>query len=172
MLITLAVGLAIVMAVWLAASRIDRLHRRVENSWASLQLQLTRRASMALVAARDGVWAPEVCAAVEAAARAALVAPPHGREHSQLTDVLRQAMADPDQLERDLADPVRSAALHEIGGAWYRACLARRFLNDAVCLARRLRSRRLVKVFHLAGRATLPVTCDIDDEPPDGLPLV
>jgi hypothetical protein len=171
-LIALVAAVVIVALVWLAAGRIDRLHRRVDRAWASLHLQLTRRASLALLLAHSHVWEAEPSAAVTAAARAALQAPPGGREHSDLTAALRAAAvpaaaptgAAPTGGERD-------ALLYDMAAVWYRALVARRFLNDAVSLTRRLRSRRLVRFFHLAGGTPMPATCDIDDAPPPNLTI-
>jgi hypothetical protein len=170
-LIALVASVLIVAAVWVSANRIDRLHRRVENAWRALQLQLTRRASVALVAAHGALWDQATSAEVGAAARAALQAPPNGQEHSDLSQALRRAAGDADGVERLLADPARAPLVRDLTAVWYRAILARRFLNDAVSLTQRLRSRRLVRFFHLAGRAPMPLSCDIDDAPPDGLPL-
>ncbi|MDR2373536.1 MAG: hypothetical protein LBD77_05440 [Bifidobacteriaceae bacterium] len=167
--ITLVAAALLVGAVWYAASRVDRMHRRVENGWASLQLQLTRRASVALALAHEQLWDPVTSMVVAEAARAALEAPPQGSEHSELSAVLRAATGDAAQVAADLAVPEREPLLRELGAAWYRAVLARRFLNDAVTMTVRLRSRRLVRWLHLAGRAPLPQTCDIDDAPSEGL---
>ena len=44
--------------------------------------------------------------------------------------------------------------------------LARRFHNDAVTDVRRVRRKRVVRWFRLAGHAELPRTVEIDDELP------
>ncbi|MDR3360430.1 MAG: hypothetical protein LBO20_07275 [Bifidobacteriaceae bacterium] len=170
-LIGLAVAVAVVMAVWVAASRLDRLHRRVDAAWASLQLQLARRASMALDLAHSGVWDPPTSQTVASVARAALGAAPSGQEHSDLSAALRAALDGADGIVQRPGDGPQAERVAALGAAWYRAVLARRFLNDAVALTRRLRSRRLVRLFHLAGGAPMPLACDIDDAPPEALPL-
>ncbi|MDR2564995.1 MAG: hypothetical protein LBC97_02850 [Bifidobacteriaceae bacterium] len=168
-LVTLAAAALVVGAVWYAASRVDRMHRRVENAWGSLQLQLTRRASVALDLAHEDLWDPVASMVVAEAARGALEAPPWGAEHSELSAVLRAAAGDRAQVEADFGRPDREPLLRELSAAWYRAILARRFLNEAVSMTARLRSRRLVRWLHLAGRTPMPQSCDIDDAPPDGL---
>ena len=50
-----------------------------------------------------------------------------------------------------------------------RVQLARRFHNQAVSDAQRVRRKRVVRWAHLAGRAALPHTFEIDDEPPASL---
>ena len=47
--------------------------------------------------------------------------------------------------------------------------LARRFHNDAVTDVRRVRRKRVVRSFRLAGHAELPQTFEIDDDPPPAL---
>jgi hypothetical protein len=168
-MVTLLAAAAVVAAVWYAASRVDRMHRRVEQGWASLQLQLTRRASVALALAHENLWDPVTSVVVAEAARAALEALPWGAEHSELSAVLRTAIGDAAQVEADLKIPEKALSLRELGAIWYRAILARRFLNDAVSVTARLRSRRLVRWLRLAGRTPLPQSCDIDDSAPDGI---
>jgi hypothetical protein len=170
-LLCVIAAVAVSVFLWMRASRIDRLHRRIELAWSSLRLQLARRASVALALAHAEVWDPKDAAAVEAAARAALLAGAGAPGHSELTRVLREALGGPEDVARLTADPAKAALLKDLAGAWYRATLARRFLNDAVSLTLRLRGRRLVRWFHLAGRTAMPASCDLDDAAPDGFSL-
>jgi hypothetical protein len=167
--IVLVVGAVVVTAVYYAASRIDRMHRRVDRAWDSLGLQLTRKASVALDLAHAQVWDPVTSIVVGSAARAAFDASPRAVEQSELTEALRQALGGPEQIDQVLADPDRAPDLRDLAAVWYRAQLARRFYNEAVAQTFRLRSRRTVRWFHLAGRTPMPQTCDIDDAPPAGL---
>ncbi|CAA9401893.1 MAG: hypothetical protein AVDCRST_MAG35-953, partial [uncultured Quadrisphaera sp.] len=50
-----------------------------------------------------------------------------------------------------------------------RVVLARRFANDAAVRAQQVRRTRLVRWARLAGRAAVPVTVELDDEPPPAL---
>jgi len=168
-LIVLVVGAVMVTVVYFAASRIDRLHRRVESSHDALEVQLTRRASVAAQLALVGLWDPVTSIVVSSAAQVAALAPPDGPEQSELSQALRQAMGGPDQLRQDLADPDKRELLGELWQAWYRAQLARRFFNEAVAMTQRLRARPGVRLFHLAGRVPMPQSCDIDDAAPEGL---
>ena len=79
-----------------------------------------------------------------------------------------------------LADqPLADDALARLDKACYRLVLARRFHNTHVAEARHLRSGVLVRLLHLAGRAPMPRTFDIDDDAapsgpvtrPDGIPV-
>jgi hypothetical protein len=47
--------------------------------------------------------------------------------------------------------------------------MARRFHNDAVIATRAVRRKRLVRWFGLSGRAPLPTSFEMDDEPPKSL---
>jgi hypothetical protein len=172
-MIALAACALLVTGVWYAAIRIDRMHRRVDRTRATLQLQLARRASVALDIAHSGLWDPVTSIVVAEAARSAIEAEGLGPEESELTVALRAALGDQEQLVEDLNgdDPVKADALRELADAWYRVELARRFHNEAVSMTRRLRQRRTVRWFWLAGRTPMPVSCDIDDAPPAGLEL-
>ncbi|WP_337062696.1 hypothetical protein [Kineococcus sp. G2] len=174
------------------AQRLDRLHRRVETSRAALDAELTRRASAALELATSGRLDPAASLLLADAATASLDAPrtpaalrdataaddvQRWRAESDLTRALAAALpgtgeqqvpgatgAHEGGADADGADPrvrrVREAA-HRVG-------LARRFHNDAVVQARRLRSKRVVRAAHLAGHARLPETADFLDGTADG----
>jgi len=168
-LIVLVGGAVMVTLVYFAASRIDRLHRRVDLSRTALEVQLTRRAAAAANLALTGLWDPVTAIVVSSAAQSAAQASPEAIEQSELSQALCQALGDPDQLQSDLADPDKREMLGELWQTWYRAQLARRFYNEAVVMTQRLRSRPGVRLFHLAGRVPLPKSCDIDDAAPAGL---
>ena len=63
-------------------------------------------------------------------------------------------------------DEVVEELLADLSTACDRVVLARRFANDSVVAARRVRRGAVVRLAHLAGRAPLPRTFDVDDEPP------
>ncbi|PPK95957.1 hypothetical protein CLV92_10556 [Kineococcus xinjiangensis] len=164
------------------AARLDRLHHRVETSRASLDAELARRASAAVELATSGLLDPATALLLADAATASLDAPrgpgpldpgPGTREEQErcdeerwwvetaLSQALTAALA-PGMVDArgrpDAADVVGRAR-----GAVRRVELARRFHNDAVMQARRLRAKRLVRWAHLAGHARLPRTADFDD---------
>ncbi|MCL2803213.1 MAG: hypothetical protein FWD29_04590 [Micrococcales bacterium] len=168
-LIVLLVGAIGVTTVYFAASRIDRLHRRLDRAWDTMAIQLTRRASVAAHLALIGIWDPVTSIVVSAAAQEALEAPPDDTAHSELSAVLRQALGEDENVNQDLSNRDKAEWLSLLWGVWYRAQLARRFYNEAVSMTVRLRSRRAARLFHLAGRVPMPVTCDIDDAAPPAL---
>ncbi len=74
-------GAALLLAwfVWVVASRLDRLHRKVATSRAALENQLVRRASVAAELAASGLLDPVSSVLVGEAAWTALSAGGHGR---------------------------------------------------------------------------------------------
>lgn len=162
------------------AQRMDRLHRRVLRSRSVLESQLVHRAEAAAELAASGLLDPASSVVVGEAAWVAAVRAPRlvggeaddladagaerGLAESELTIDLRAALGGPQEQAELRADPETAAALDRLALACYRTQLARRFHNDAVVAARRLRANWLVRTFHLAGRAAMPVTFEMDDE--------
>jgi hypothetical protein len=137
--------------------RLDRLHVRTDAAWAALESALERRAAAALVVA-------EVLAAVPGAGdRARRVRAAAGAARTAGDD--REAAEN--VLGRELAVLPRSAlpepVLEELVDAEQLLLLARRVHNDAVRDTRGLRSRRLVRLLHLAGTAPMPEYFEIAD---------
>ncbi|WP_298457865.1 hypothetical protein [uncultured Cellulomonas sp.] len=77
-LLVAAVLVVAVWAVWVEASRLDRLHRKVAQSLATLEAQLVRRATAAVELASTGVLDPVSSVLVGEAAFASLDAGPSG----------------------------------------------------------------------------------------------
>lgn len=177
--------------VWVVASRLDRLHRKVGSSRAVLDNQLVRRASAAAELAASGLLDPASSVLVGEASWEALVAGsegelsdqsaldpdvPLGEAHlardlaeSELSATVRAALADPDEVAALRAEPYGAELLDALAAAWYRVQLARRFHNEAVAQTRRVRRKVVVRVLRLHGRAQLPATVEIDDDPPEAL---
>ena len=197
-LIVGAVLALLLWLVWIDASRLDRLHRRVDASRAVLDSQLVRRATAAAALATSGSLDPAASIVVAEAAWAALSAgddgalpgaagdlrelldigparssgADRGQLESDLTAALRVVLDDPDEVGDLADDPAWNGLLSDLAGAWYRVQLARRFHNDAVTQARAARRGPLVRLLRLAGSAPEPVTVEIDDDWPRGLPHV
>ncbi|WP_029253495.1 hypothetical protein [Paraoerskovia marina] len=184
-----------------AATRLDRIHRKVVASRLALDAQLVRRAAVATELAGSGVLDPASSLLVAEAAsavtqdaedarnelalalpdldeesvrsvRAGLngsVAESRVRAESELSELLRTALGDPDEIRALAEDPDAAPLIHALGAAWYRAQLARRFHNMAVAHARQYRRHWSVRLLRLAGHAPMPVTVDLDDALPDGL---
>ncbi|WP_182111226.1 MULTISPECIES: hypothetical protein [unclassified Actinotalea] len=181
--------------LWVAASRLDRLHRKVGASRAALDTQLVRRASAAAELAASGLLDPVSSVLVGEASWAALSAGEHGRAElvealpgvpvgapsgpdarverelaeSELSRTLRAALADRAEVAALVADPLGEALVGALSEAWYRVQLARRFHNEAVAQTQRMRGKILVRLLRLHGRARMPHTVEIDDAWPQAL---
>jgi hypothetical protein len=166
------------------AARLDRLHHRVESSSAALETRLARRAAIAIQVGRllDSPAGEEVGGSASRTL-SSLTAVPRSDVHgavivelpvneqgeNELTRALHRAFADPAVADRLRAAPASSALLDQLLSAGERVELARRFHNDAVAHAQRVRRKRIVRWARLAGRAQLPQMVEIDDSPPVGL---
>ena len=196
-----AVLLLLLWWTWVAASRLDRLHRKVATSRAALDNQLLRRASAAAELASSRLLDPVSSVLVAEAAWEALSAGAHGRDalvaalpgvaglppepvrtarqesddrdmaESDLSRTLRTVLADPDEVEELREDPLGGELLDAIAAAWYRVQLARRFHNEAVAQTQRMRRKALVRMIRLQGRAPWPRTVEMDDAWPEAFPM-
>lgn len=186
----LALLLVLALLAWylsFSASRLDRLHHRVEGAGSALDAQLVRRAEAAVELAASGALDPAsallladaASRALEAGERAEhdLAGRPTGhsggvepepvvreRAESDLSQALR-ATLDDEGINELSGDPVLAPLLERLAAASHRTQLARRFLNGAVTDATRVRAKLLVRVLRLAGHADAPCTFEMDDEP-------
>jgi hypothetical protein len=186
--VTFVVVVLIAVAWYLSysAARLDRLHAKVEGAMSALDAQLIRRAEASLELANSGVLDPASAlliadAATESIERTTeqpvtgdLLDGQHfgGREQveSDLTAALEAAL--PEGLVRELrkrdGDLVNDT-LGRVASSGLRVQLARRFHNDAVRDVRRVRAKRSVRLFRLAGYAALPEPVEFDDDVPRAL---
>lgn len=176
-LLVLLVLVLVAVALSSVARRLDRLHRREASSRATLEAQLVHRAEAAMALTESDLLDPaSALVLADAGWRAAVTAPrllgeenPDGAEErglaeSELTRALRAALGTAADQQAWSASAEGAALLSRLATASYRAQLARRFHNDAVVQIRRIRRNVLVRFFHLAGRAPLPQTFEMDDE--------
>lgn len=181
------IGLLVLLGWYLSysASRLDRLHAKAEGALSVLDAQLVRRAEASLELAASGALDP---ASALLLADAASAAAERQTEHPLTEDFLDgQHFAGRESVESDLtraldaALPVENVTvlraedhdipevLGRVEASALRVQLARRFHNDAVAEVRRVRAKRVVRVFRLAGHAALPEPVQFDDELPAGL---
>ena len=187
-IIAIAVLFALCLAGWAASAlavRVDRLHRQVLGSRATLETQLVHRAQAAVELAASSRLDPASAFLVSRAAHEALEAEgplvddrldsaslredPGNTDRSRaaiesdLTRVLRTVLTARTRAELS-ADPLSGAALARLDKTAHRMVLARRFHNIHVAETRRLRATWPVRILHLAGRAPQPATFDMDDD--------
>src|SRR5580700_3662032 len=100
--IVLAIALLFLFALYLSwtATRLDRLHLRLDAAKVALDAQLVRRASVTLELAQSGVLDPASSLLLATAAREARDAEDEDREtaESALTRDLRAAFDEPEQV--------------------------------------------------------------------------
>lgn len=125
------------------ANRLDRLHVRTDAGWAALEAALARRA---VVARAVAVVLGD--AGLRTSAERAEAAPRADREAAENELTLQLSRVDRAGLPAELAE--------ELTDAEHRVVIARRVHNDAVRDTLRLRRRRKVRYFRLAGTAPLP----------------
>ncbi|GAB3488050.1 hypothetical protein [Nocardiopsis coralliicola] len=142
------------------ATRLDRLHTRVETARAALEAALNRRAAVVLELSADRALEPASAVLLADAAGAAYRAG-EDRElaESRLSAALRTVL--------EHAGAQLPAAVHaEVSAAAKDVLIARSFYNDAAAQTRQARAARLVRLLRLVGRAPLPAFFEMDDEPP------
>lgn len=145
-----------------SATRLDRLHHRVETSWANLDGLLQRRAAIALELARSELADPASSLLLTAAAyqaRGASIAL-RSQAESGLSGALRLLQVD---LETG-ARPSERALLSELSELSAKIRVAIALHVDSVNSTRMVRQKLIFKVFRLAGGAPLPVTYEFEDD--------
>ncbi|WP_030173822.1 hypothetical protein [Spirillospora albida] len=151
------------------ATRLDRLHVRVETARAALDAALVRRAAAALELAASRLLDPATSLVLATAAHEARTADAENREfaESDLSRALRVVFDQPDfESTLTAAGEAAKEVLAEVSTAAAKVAYARRFYNDAVAQTRIARRKPLIRVLPLAGRAPLPGFFEIDDDPP------
>jgi hypothetical protein len=159
-----AVVLAVLLTTWVSftATRLDRLHARVDAAQAALDAQLVRRAAAVLHVAQgaDIGLTQADHRRYEDIAQTALIGAPGDRQRAEnaVSRAVTELVAGPAPLPPESDRELREAA--------ERVLIARRFYNDAVRDTRTLRARRMPRWLRLAGRRGLPEFFDIDDTLP------
>jgi hypothetical protein len=174
----LPIAVLVLLLAWYlsySAGRLDRLHHRVESARAALDTHLARRAAAAIEAA--AVLDPASGLVLAGAAAESLAEGPDRDDglpvaeevENDLTLALLDTLSDPAEVAVVRAAPLAADLLDTLAAACTRVQLARRFHNDAVAQAQRVRRKRVVRWARLAGRAQLPQMVEIDDRVPEGL---
>ena len=147
------------------ASRLDRLHNRVEAARTSLDLALVRRAAAAAELASSGQLDPAASLLLADAVRRARGAPAAERDlrESDLTRALRAIIGDPEARKELAADDGTAELIAEVEDAAQRVFIARKFYNDVAGRTIDARRRPLPRVLRLYGSAQQPVFFDMDD---------
>ncbi|CAB4344620.1 unannotated protein [freshwater metagenome] len=161
----LTFGIILLSVLWylsFSATRLDRLHHRVETSWANLDGLLQRRAAIALELAHSESADPASSLLLTAAAYQAREASIDNR--SEAESGLSGALG---LLQNDLASQNNAAnqeLLRELSALTQKIRVAIAIHVDAVNRTRTVRQKLIFRSFRLAGTAPLPVTYEFEDD--------
>lgn len=156
-------ALIVIFAIWYlsySATRLDRLHNRVETSWANLDGLLQRRAAVALEIAKSEIADPASSLLLTAAAHQARDAQMSARSQAEsgLSGALGLLLNDghlvSGSIEKDL--------LRELSELTDKIRVAIALHVDAVNRTQMVRRKPVFRIFRLAGSAPLPVTYEFE----------
>lgn len=161
----LLVILLVVISTWyltFTATRLDRLHHRVETSWANLDVLLQKRAAVALEIAHSDIADPASSMLLTAAAYQARDADIRGRSQAEsgLSGALGLLLED----SAHLATAADSALLTELSALTDKIRVAIAIHTDAVARTQMVRGKIVVKAFRLAGTAPLPIAYEFESD--------
>jgi hypothetical protein len=142
------------------ATRLDRLHHRVETSWANLDGLLQRRAAIAIEIARSDIADPASSLLLTFAAHQAREA--SVKDRSQAETGLSGALGILLETSTTVQSPVEQELLRELSELNAKIKVAIALHVESVNRAQLIRSKWIIKTFRLAGRAPLPVTYEFE----------
>ena len=158
--IALLVTLIFIWYLTFSANRLDRLHHRVETSWANLDSILQRRAALAQEIAHLKEIDPATNLLLTSAAHLAREADISERSEAEsgLSEALKLL-----RLESDIPE-IYPEVFSELDAITDRLKTAIAIHQEAVNSTRNRRSKLVIRIFRLAGRAPLPVTYPFEDD--------
>lgn len=155
----------ILLFIWyltFLATRLDRLHHRVETSWANLDGLLQRRAAIALEITHSEIADPASAMLLTAAAYQAREASIENRSiaESGLSGALGLLLADGQSSQR----PAEIVLLRELSELTDKIRIAIKLHVEAVTRTQLVRAKLIVRIFRLAGTAPLPITYEFESD--------
>ena len=161
----LSLVLFVLLVAWyltFTATRLDRLHHRVETSWANLDVLLQKRAAVALEIAHSDIADPASTVLLTAAAYQARDADIQSRSQAEsgLSGALGLLLEDAEHL----ATAADSALLTELSSLTDKIRVAIAIHTDAVSRTQMVRRKFIVRIFRLAGTAPLPITYEFETD--------
>ena len=160
-----ALAFILLISLWylsFTATRLDRLHHRVETSWANLDVLLQKRAAVALEIAHSDIADPASSMLLTGAAYQARDADIKSRSQAEsgLSGALGLLLEDSEHL----ATAADNVLLTELSALTDKIRVAISIHTDAVTRTQMVRGKFVVKVFRLAGTAPLPVTYEFESD--------
>ena len=162
---TLLTLLAIVIIGWylsFLASRLDRLHHRVETSWATLDSLLQQRAALAQQIVAESNLDPATAYLISTSAISARKA--NIIERSAAESVLSESLKLVQNSAQDNSLELPSELLVELSDITNKVKMAINIHLEAVNATRNVRSKIFIRLFRLAGKAPLPVRHEFEDD--------
>ena len=145
-----------------SATRLDRLHHRVETSWANLDGLLQRRAAIAIEIARSEISDPASSLLLTFAAHQAREA--SVRDRSQAETGLTGALGILLETSTDISGANEKDLLRELKELTEKIKMAIAMHVDAVNRTQMVRKKRFIRFFRLAGNAPAPVTYEFEGD--------
>ena len=162
--ILLLISTVLIFAWYLSflASRLDRLHHRVETSWEHLDALLQRRAAIALEISHSQNLAPASSLLLTAAAYQAREA--NIVDRSEAESSLSESLKLLRQEEASQPTGLPVALLDDLTRITEKISVGITIHTEAVNSARAIRSKLLFRIFRLAGHAPLPMRYSFEDD--------
>lgn len=145
-----------------SATRLDRLHHRVETSWANLDGLLQRRAAIAIEIARSEISDPASSLLLTFAAHQAREA--SVRDRSQAETGLTGALGILLETSTDISGANEKDLLRELKELTEKIKMAVAMHVDAVNRTQMVRKKWFIRFFRLAGNAPAPVTYEFEGD--------
>ncbi|CAN2239344.1 hypothetical protein [Candidatus Planktophila dulcis] len=145
-----------------SATRLDRLHHRVETSWANLDGLLQRRAAIAIEIARSDISDPASSLLLTFAAHQAREA--SVRDRSQAETGLTGALGILIESSTSISGPIEQDLIRELKELTEKIKMAVSMHVDAVTRTQMVRKKWFMRLFRLAGNAPEPVTYEFEGD--------
>ena len=158
-------GFLLLLGLWyltFSATRLDRLHHRVETSWANLDALLQKRAAIALEIAHSDLADPASSMLLTAAAYQARDAEIKNRSMAESGLSAALGLLISDGLPH--ATQSEQSLLQELSTLTAKIRVAISIHTDAVSSTVMVRRKLVVRTFRLAGTAPLPVTYEFESD--------
>ncbi|NBU93366.1 MAG: hypothetical protein EBS18_02230 [Actinobacteria bacterium] len=155
----------VLLVIWylsFSASRLDRLHHRVETSWATLDTLLQKRAAIATEIVRESNLDPASSYLISSSARSARDAAIAKR--SEAESVLSESLKMIQEIAYDESLELPSDLLIELSDVTSKIKLAINLHLEAVNSAKNVRRKAIIRLFRLAGKAPEPVKYAFEDD--------
>jgi len=144
------------------ATRLDRLHGRVETSWANLDGLLQRRAAIAIEIARSEIADPASALLLTFTAHQAREA--SVRDRSQAESGLTGALSILLENAESISTPIELSLVQELDELTAKIKVAIAMHIEAVTRTQMVRKKFLIRFFRLAGHAPEPIVYEFEGD--------